>query len=328
MNPPLLQVRNLSVKLPVRSSPGFRGRKVSVVHQASLTVKKQETFCVIGESGSGKTSLLLAILGFHPFCKGDLVFEASVIKRSNDRVHRMLQHQSQMVFQDPQTSLNPLFTLEKSLEEPLRANRISKGERKAVINRLARETGLSKELLGRRPSRVSGGECQRAAIARAMSTMPKILFLDEPLTALDALTGKQVTGLLVNMKKEYALTMILVSHDLGLVRDIGTGVGVMYFGRFVEIAPVKEFFSNPLHPYSRALLSCTLTPGLWSKQRIILQGEMPSPQRPPSGCVFHPRCSMVMPCCRNSDPPPMLVDQEHEVCCHLYANVGGKRLKK
>jgi oligopeptide/dipeptide ABC transporter ATP-binding protein len=318
MKTPFLSIRNLAVKFPVRSESLFRRRSFYAVRNISLDIQEKETFCLIGESGSGKTTLVWAILGLHPFQEGEIIFNGQSIKKSNDPVHQKLRSNAQMVFQDPVTSLNPFLRLGQSIEEPLSAKGVRKKERTAIAKRLAMQTGLSYELLQRRPSKVSGGQNQRACIARALSTKPDILFLDEPLTALDALTQSQVVNLLCRMKKEYDLTYFFITHDLGLAQKIGTTVAVMYLGRIVEKAQVDAFFSNPCHPYSQALLSSVLKPGIWHGKRIILKGESPSPQSPPAGCVFHPRCPRKLAECEKTAPAGKTVEAEHEVFCHLF----------
>jgi oligopeptide/dipeptide ABC transporter ATP-binding protein len=318
MRKPLLSIRDLSVKFQARSSSLFRRRSFYAVHGISLDIRKKETFCLIGESGSGKTSLAWALLGLHRFHGGQMIFNGQSIKKSNDPVHRDFKSRAQMVFQDPGSSLSPFLTLGKSIGEPLEAKGVARKKRRAIVEKLARQTGLSTEQLQRRPSRVSGGQNQRACIARALSTRPEILFLDEPLTALDAVIQKQVAKLLSDMKNEYGLTYFLISHDLGLVKAMGTTVAVMYLGRIVEKAPKESFFSNPSHPYSQALLSSVLKPGIWQGKRIVLQGDIPSPQAPPKGCVFHPRCPHRLPECSNVAPPKKSLGPGHTVCCHLY----------
>ena len=318
MASPLLSIRNLSVKFPVRSGSFFRGRHFYAVRHISLDIYERETFCLIGESGSGKTSLVWAILGLYLFQEGEIIFNGQSFKKPNDPVHQKLKSSAQMVFQDPVASLSPFLTLSRSIEEPLRAKGVEKRERMEIAKHLAMETGLSSELLHRRPSKASGGQNQRACIARALSTRPDILFLDEPLTSLDAVIQRQTVKLLCRMKEKYNITFFLVTHDLGLVKNIGTTVAVMYLGRIVEKAKTGAFFSRPCHPYSTALLSSVLKPGIWEGERIILKGEIPSPQSPPSGCIFHPRCPQRLQVCEKIPPPPVRINEGHEVFCHLY----------
>jgi oligopeptide/dipeptide ABC transporter ATP-binding protein len=229
-----------------------------------------------------------------------------------------------MVFQDPGSSLNPHRPLKKSLEEPLAAKRVPCLERKEILDRLVRETGLTDTILNRLPSKVSGGENQRICIARALSTQPDFLILDEPLTALDAVIRRQVAALLQRIKKTYKLTCFLITHDIPLVKSIGTRVGVMYLGRLVETCTKEQLFSEPAHPYTRALLSTVFTPGLWQGKRIILTGDIPSIHNPPKGCIFHTRCPQKMPQCSRQIPPDVELASGHRVCCHLYRNKGSE----
>jgi len=313
-----LGIRNLGVKFRARSGAPFGRRRFFAVRHISLDIRREETFCLVGESGAGKTTLIRAILGLHPFHEGELEYEGRTIARSNDGNHRKLVSDAQMVFQDPAASLSPFLTLGRSIEEPLRAKGVGRKERAVLVERLAEQTGLSLRMLRRTPREVSGGQNQRACIARALSTRPRILFLDEPLATLDAVIHKQMIELLRRVKSEHGLTFFLVTHDLGLVKRIGTTVAVMYMGRIVEKSRAETFFSHPCHPYSRALLSSVLTPGVWKGERVVLKGEMPSPRHPPSGCVFHSRCFRKLPVCETAEPPRRVVGPGHEVHCHLY----------
>lgn len=223
----------------------------------------------------------------------------------------------QLVFQDPSASLSPFLTLGKSMEEPLLAQGMNKKERAEIVYKLADQMGLSHKVISRKPSAVSGGQCQRACIVRALSTNPEILFLDEPLAALDTLTQKKVAELLCRIREQYRMTFFLVTHNLSLVKKIGTTVAVMYLGRIVEKAPAEQFFLQPRHPYSQALLSSTLDPDLWNKKRIILKGEISSRHAPSSGCIFYSRCFQRIAECKTEPPPRRLVSDKHEVFCHL-----------
>jgi len=322
MTIPFLSLQHFSVKFNLRSGSIFRRASFYAVRDLSVNIHKKETFCMIGESGSGKTTLIWAMLGLIPFYEGEIFFKGESIKKRNDPAHKRFKAGAQMVFQDPAASLSPFLTLGQSIEEPLRARGIGKKERRETARKLAMETGLSLKLLERRPANVSGGQNQRACIARALSTEPDILFLDEPLTALDAVIQNKIIKLLCKIKKEYPVTSFLVTHDLGLVKDIGDTVAVMYLGRIVETAPVKTFFSDPdtqpCHPYSKALLSSVLKPGIRSGKPIILQDEIPSIQHPPAGCPFYTRCSSRLAICKKNMPDKKILSKGHEVLCHLF----------
>ncbi len=313
-----IQIRHLSVRFKDRSASFLSRRSYCAVNNVSLDIHGGETFCLLGESGSGKTTLAWALLGLLPFSSEKFVFNGQTIRKRNDTVHRRLRAVSQMVFQKPAASLNPTFTLKRSIAEPLQAKKLRAKERTPIVRDLAQRTGLAVELLQRRPREVSGGQNQRACIARALSTRPSLLILDEPLTALDAIAQRQVVDLLGRIKTEFELTYFLITHDLALAKNLGTRVAVMYLGTIVEKAPADDFFSNPCHPYAKALLSSALTPGLWPGKPIILEGEIPSIQSPPSGCVFHPRCFMSMDVCDKIPPEEASVGNGHVVRCHRF----------
>lgn len=321
--PPLLRIRDLSVRFADREAGIFRRRFIQAIHGLDLDIHADDTFCLLGESGSGKTTLASAILGLHPFHRGRITYNGPTlngltIKRSNDAAHKSLRTDCQMVFQSPAASLNPNLTLQQSIEEPLGAKGVVKSKRREAVRALAGQAGLSPDLLSRRPGEVSGGQNQRACIARALSTRPRLLVLDEPLTALDAVARQQMAALLCRLKERFGLTYFLITHDLALARQIGTRVAVMYLGNLVEKAPAAAFFAEPRHPYARALLSSVLRPGFWQGERIVLQGELPSLRHPPKGCVFHPRCAERLPICTHTAPRPQVVAEGHKVCCHLF----------
>ncbi|MBU0994899.1 MAG: ABC transporter ATP-binding protein [Proteobacteria bacterium] len=312
-----LTIKNLSVRFDLRSGPFFRKRSFFAIKDISLNIRKHDVFCLIGESGSGKSTLMWTLLGMHRFFKGEINYKGGRVERFGDSYHRRLISDAQMVFQDPVASLNPHLTLGRSIEEPMRAKKISRKTAQAAVAGLAEKTGLPADILKRKPTEASIGQNQRACIARALSVKPEILFLDEPLTALDPIVQTRVKKLLMDMKDAFGLTYFLVTHDLGFAKKIGTAVAVMYLGRIVEQAPAADFFSNPRHPYSQALLSGSLSPFVWQKERIILEGEIPSPHEPPKGCVFHPRCRNRMPVCDQIKPACRKPGKDHLVYCHM-----------
>lgn len=314
---PAVTIRNFSVQFPLKSKTLFSSRSFYAVRDISLDVGRKEIFCLIGESGSGKTTLMNAILGFCPYQEGEMFFEGQLIGQPDDLVHQRLKSKAQVVFQDPVASLSPYLSLEASIMEPLRARGVKKKEREKIAKKLTTEVGLSYSLLQQRPRQASVGQNQRACIARALSTGPDLLFLDEPLSALDAVNQKEIAELLCRLKNRHSLTCFLIAHDLSLVKNIGTTVAVMYLGRIVEKAPVETFFSNACHPYSQVLLSNVLKPGLWKDKRIVLRGEIPTPHEPPSGCVFHPRCPRRLSVCEKRAPLKRNITHEHEVFCHF-----------
>ena len=316
----LLRLHGFGIRFSERSGSLFRRRTIQAIPGVDLSIQAHDTFCLLGESGSGKTTLASAIVGLHPFHSGRIVHAGETIRKSGDRAHRRLRQRCQMVFQSPVAALNPRLTLQQSIEEPLTAKGVEKKARRQAIRDLARQAGLSAELLDRLPGEVSGGQSQRACIARALSTHPELLILDEPLTALDAVAQHRMVALLQRLKDRFGLTYFLITHDLALARQIGTRVAVMYLGRLVEQGPAQGFFARPCHPYARALLSSVLRPGVWQGERIVLGGELPSLSSPPEGCVFHPRCDQRLPLCAHTSPGPSTVGDGHTVCCHLFGH--------
>jgi oligopeptide/dipeptide ABC transporter ATP-binding protein len=281
-------------------------------------VRSRETLCLVGESGSGKTSLTRAILGLCPFQEGKMLFQGKPIMRCGDSEHQRLRSRSQMVFQDPSASLDPFFTISESIEEPLIASRLEKEKRSDRVKQLAERMGLSSAVLKRYPSQLSGGENQRACLASALATRPEFLIMDEPLSALDAHIRREIAKLLMELKDEYSLTYIMITHDLPLAKELASTVAVMYFGRIVEIAQSSTFFASACHPYSIGLLSSVLRPGFWPEKRIVLEGEPPSPLNPPPGCAFYARCNRRTEICEKTEPQTKVLGPGHVVACHLF----------
>lgn len=313
---PYLDITDLGVRFTEQSNRSARSAAPYILRHISARINRNETFCLLGESGSGKTTLIRALLGLIPFQEGHFVLDGQKISRNDKPAYRRFPDRMQLVFQDPSTSLNPFRTLGKSMQEPLQAQGIKQGERLRIVNRLAEQMGLPAEALERRPGAVSGGQCQRACIGRALAAKPDILFLDEPLAALDTLTRKKVAKLLVQVREQYRMTFFLVTHNLSFAARISSRVAVMYLGRIVEQAPAAQFFQRPGHPYSQALLSSSLDPALWDRERIVLKGDISSDE-PASGCVFYPRCFRRTERCATEVPPSHLLGDDHEVCCHF-----------
>ena len=318
MPDPLIRIENLGVAFKNRSGPLGRSARFWGVRQISLTLGKGDSFCLIGESGSGKTTLALALAGLLPFQEGYIGFKGKKIVKPNDKTHRALIKQTQMVFQDPVQALSPFRTLGQSVEEPLAARGIGKKERTATLARLIHDTGLTQDLLDRKPFQASGGQNQRVCIARSLSTQPDLLILDEPLTALDALIKNRITQLLCQIKEKYPFTCFIITHDMALVKAMATRVGVIYLGRMLEIAPRQNILSKPAHPYTRALLSASFTPGIWKEKRLVLQGDAPSAMNLPQGCIFHPRCPESARICQVQAPSRTEISPGHTVFCHMY----------
>ena len=313
---PLISCDNVTVNFPMAKKWLLTSIYLTAIKGISLKINANDVFCLIGESGSGKSTIAKTLLGFHPY-EGRVFLEDAALSRNDRERHLALRRQAQMVFQDPWASLSPYHTLQWSIEEPLRASGVPAGQRKKITGPLVRRLNLDDGVLGRLPAHVSGGECQRACIARALVKHPRILFLDEPLNALDAHIKKQVADLLLDLKQEFDLTYFLISHDLALVKKMATTVMVLYLGRVMETARASVFFEHRKHPYSYALLSSVLTPGFWNHPRVVLKNEIPSPMSVPKGCVFHTRCLEKTTRCQTQTPALRKIGPDHFVACHL-----------
>jgi len=290
---------------------------VRAVNGASFTVRAGETLAIVGESGCGKSTLARMLTLIEPPSEGGLTIDGVDVPRAGQAERRRLRTTVQMVFQNPYASLNPRQKIGTTLEEPLAINTdLPAAERRERALAMLRNVGLRPEHYGRFPHMFSGGQRQRIAIGRALMLEPKVLVLDEPVSALDVSIQAQILNLLSDLQDRFGLTYIFISHDLSVVRLFCDRVMVMYLGRPVEIASVDEVFARPRHPYTRALLSATPVADPDRKgERIRLEGEVPSPFRPPSGCVFHPRCPFANDRCV-AEVPLMLPDGPTEVACH------------
>jgi dipeptide transport system ATP-binding protein len=275
---------------------------------ATFSVEAGKTLAVVGESGCGKSTLARLITMIEPASDGKLLIDGVDVAEANRNTLRQLRRTVQIVFQNPYGSLNPRQKIGQILEEPLVINTsLSAAERRERAHDMLRRVGLRREHYGRYPHMFSGGQRQRIAIARALMLEPKILVLDEPVSALDVSIQAQILNLLADLQEQLGLTYVFISHDLAVVRFVADDVMVMYLGRPVEIAPVEAIFSRPLHPYTRALLSATpVADPARRRAKIKLEGELPSPFAPPSGCPFHPRCPFCRaPICVEVRPPLM-----------------------
>ncbi|WP_309241909.1 ABC transporter ATP-binding protein [Brevibacillus daliensis] len=317
----LLVINNLKKYYPI--SGGVLGRtqaQVKAVDDVSFTVKQGETLGLVGESGCGKSTAGRSILRLIEPTEGEILFDGkNVSAMKQDEVRRM-RRDMQIIFQDPFASLNPRHNIGKILEEPLIVHGISSSaERKERVKRMLEVVGLSPYHATRYPHQFSGGQRQRIGIARALMLNPKLIVADEPVSALDVSVQSQVLNLMQDLQKEFGLTYVFIAHDLSVVRHISNRVGVMYLGRIAELADKDELYTNPLHPYTKALLSAVPVADPDKKQeRIILQGDLPSPANPPSGCTFHTRCPQVMDICKQVRPENRNMGNNHLVACHLY----------
>jgi peptide/nickel transport system ATP-binding protein len=292
---------------------------VKAVDGISFEINRGETFGLVGESGSGKSTTGKTILRLYPKTGGDIFFQDRDIFKLNKRELRKLRPKMQMIFQGTKSSLNPRMTVGNLISEALLDHKLyEKGRLREVTAAIMEKCGLSPRKMDCFPHEFSGGERQRIGIARALVLKPDFIVADEPVSSLDVSIQSQIINLLGDLQEEYGLTYLFISHDLSLVEHISQKVGIMYLGSLVEIGPTSEVFQNPAHPYTKALLSAIpgLSP-LQKRERIILQGEMPSPIDPPAGCIFHTRCSYAQEKCRKERPVLKDFGCSHKTACHF-----------
>lgn len=317
----LLEVRNLKKHFPIRAGL-FRRTigQVKAVNDVSFTIGAGETLGIVGESGCGKSTLGRMIMRVMDPTGGSILFDGDNLTELRGEKLRQSRRNFQMIFQDPYASLNPKMCVEDILIEPLLVNGVMdrKQARDRVIQLLLR-VGLRETDRLRFPHQFSGGQRQRIGIARALTLNPKLIVADEAVSALDVSIQSQILNLMLDLKKEYGLSYMFISHNLAVVRHISDRVGVMYLGNLVEIAGKNSLYQNPLHPYTQALLSSAPAAkrGI-RREKIILQGDVPNPANPPIGCPFHTRCPQAMDICRSARPSLMEAGPDHAVACHLY----------
>lgn len=316
---PLLEVKDLKKYFPVKRGIGERVA-LRAVDGVSFEIRRGETLGLVGESGCGKSTVARLILRLVEPTAGEVYFGKTSVFQTNKEELRQLRRKMQIVFQDPYSSLNPRMPVEEIVGEGLTIHGLAKGtEKKNRVAELLEMVGLGREHMGRYPHEFSGGQRQRIGIARALAVGPEFLIADEPVSALDVSIQAQVINLFEDLQTELGLTYLFIAHDLRVVKHISDRVAVMYLGQIVEIAEGDELYQNPLHPYTQALLSAIpVTDPQTKKQRIVVEGDPPSPIHIPSGCRFHPRCPKRFDRCDQEAPVLREVSSGHWVSCHLY----------
>ena len=325
----ILEVKNLKMYFPVGS--GFLSRKpvgyVKAVDDVNFTVKRGETLGLVGESGCGKTTTGRCILQLYKPTAGQVIFDGQDLTSMNTKTMRGMRREMQVIFQDPYSSLNPRMTAGNIIGEPLIVHGLvaNKTEYRDKVADLLTNVGLNPYMADRFPHEFSGGQRQRIGVARALSVSPKFIVADEPVSALDVSIQAQIINLLEDLQEQFNLTYLFIAHDLSVVRHISDRVGVMYLGHLVEMAERNEIYRNPIHPYTKALLSAVPIPDPVldaQRERVLLTGEVPSPLNPPSGCVFHPRCPVANDTCSQILPDLREVETDHHSACILSTGYG------
>jgi len=322
----IMQVENLKVHFDVSSEgdmPWTKRKKLQAVNGVSFELKSGETLGIVGESGCGKSTLARAIISMVPVETGRVLWfgkDLLALQKTEMRKHRK---EIQMIFQDPLASLNPRMTIGEIIAEPLKTHypKTSKADIKLRVEDVMNKVGLLENLINRYPHEFSGGQCQRIGIARALILKPKLIICDEPVSALDVSIQAQVINLLMDLQKEMGLTLIFIAHDLSIVKHISTKIMVLYMGNIVELAKSEDIYNHPRHPYTQALISAVPIPDPKiekSKDLILIEGDLPSPINPPSGCVFRTRCKKAQDICSQEKPELKKAASSHEVACHFH----------
>ena len=315
---PILEIRNLKTWFPIKR--GIMARTagyVKAVDGISMHLYKGETLGLVGESGCGKTTLGRTLLRLEKPQKGKILFLGKNLLDLKRKKLKKMRKRIQMIFQDPLTSLNPRMNVLDIVTEGLVEYKIIKNNKEDHAKRLMKEVGLDENSIYRYPHEFSGGQRQRISIARSISLKPDLLVCDEPVSALDVSVQAQIINLLLDLRDSYNLSYIFISHDISIVSNIANRIAVMYLGKIVEQGPASDIINNPMHPYTKALISAVPTPGIYKKKKIVLKGETPSPSSPPPGCRFHTRCPEVMDMCGNIEPQESKTGMR-QVWCHLY----------
>ncbi|GAE26747.1 oligopeptide transport ATP-binding protein OppF [Halalkalibacter wakoensis JCM 9140] len=318
---PILEIKNLKKYFPVKQ--GFIRRasgQVKAVDDVSLTLYEGETLGLVGESGCGKSTFGRTVLQLVKPTSGEVMYKGKDLSKLSFKEMRPYRREIQMVFQDPYSSLNSRKTVRSILEEPMKIHHLfTRKEREEKVDHIMELVGLNRTFADRYPHEFSGGQRQRIGIARALMLDPSLIIADEPVSALDVSVQAQVLNLMQDLQKQLNLTYLFIAHDLSVVKHFSSRVGVMYLGRLVELASKTELYKEPLHPYTQALMSAVPIPKTGIKrERILLTGDVPNPQNPPTGCAFHERCHACMDICKVERPELKEVGKGRVVACHLY----------
>jgi len=330
---PLVEVDSLVKYFPIKK--GLLSREVGRVHavdDVTFSVREGETLGLVGESGCGKSTLGRTIVRLLDPTSGDVKFQGKSISKLGRRELRPLRREMQIVFQDPYASLNPRKRVGSIIAAPLQIHGVGDGkDRRRQVQELLETVGLSPEHYNRFPHEFSGGQRQRIGVARALALRPKLVVADEPVSALDVSIQSQMLNLLDDLQNQFQLTYIFIAHDLGVVRHVSDRIAVMYLGKLVELSPAEELYERPIMPYTEALLSAVPIPDpdlSEQRERIVLEGDVPSPINPPSGCRFHPRCRYMTDVCREVEPPLTDYGNGHLAACHHPLNVDRETLAR
>jgi len=320
LNHKLLEVRDLKKYYPVTG--GLLSRHlgdVRAVDGVSFYIEEGETLGLVGESGCGKSTLGRTILRLEEPTEGEIIYKGTDITSLDKKELRGLRKEIQIIFQDPQSSLDPRMTVDQSIGEPLLIHGMKDDrERAKRVVEILERVGLEAQHALRYPHEFSSGQRQRIGIGRVLTLNPRLIIADEPVSALDVSVQAQILNLMLDLQKEFGLAYLFIAHDLSVIRQVSHRVAVMYLGKIVELAGRDEIFQNALHPYTEALLSAIPDVRREKKTRILLPGSVPSPLNPPPGCRFHPRCHKVMPVCSEKEPILKDIGGDHLVACHLY----------
>lgn len=313
----LVEVKNLKKYFKIG-----KNQMLKAVDDVSFTINKGETLGLVGESGCGKTTCGRTVLGLYPATEGEVLFEGADIQKLKGEKKRAFTRKAQIIFQDPYASLNPRMTVGDIIGEGIGVHKLYAGKEKMDrVYSLLQKVGLNKEHASRFPHEFSGGQRQRIGIARALAVNPEFIVCDEPISALDVSIQAQIINMIEDLQNDFGLTYLFIAHDLSMVKHISNRVGIMYLGKLVEIAESNEVYSKPIHPYTNALLSAIPIPDpdeAKRRQRIILEGDIPSPIDPPPGCRFKSRCKYAKQICGEEEPILKEVSPGHCVACHLF----------